>query len=169
MDGTLHRDGDVFVIRFERTLAHPIDRVWVALTERDRLAEWLGEVDLEPEPGGTLRIVFTVVDPPAVLETTVQAIEPPRLLQFRFADGDGDDNIVRFELTSEGDGTRLTLTQSRVPSERDLIDNAAGWHMRIDMLDASLDHGMQELSWSTVERYTVRYAALANALSQATP
>ncbi len=163
------REPDGGPIRIERPLAHPIERVWASLTERERLAEWLGEVDIEPWPGGKIRIVFTVVDPPVVLESVVQEIDPPRLLQFRFDDGEGDGNIVRFELTRQGDGTRLVLTQSRIPSDQELADNAGGWHMRIDMLEASLDDGMQELSWDEVGTLNTHYAAQVTALSPATP
>ena len=169
MDGTLYRDGEAFAIRFERILQHPIDRVWAALTERDRLAEWLGDVDIELRPGGAIRIVFSGVEPPAVLETAVDEFDPPRLLQFRFDDRAGDGNLVRFELTDQGKATRLVLTQSRVPSEHELADNAAGWHVRIDMLGASLDHGRQELPWARVEELNTRYAAIVAGLSPARP
>ncbi|MDQ3656323.1 MAG: SRPBCC domain-containing protein [Chloroflexota bacterium] len=140
-EAEIARASDDGRIRIERTFAHPIERVWAALTERDRLAEWIG-------PG---------------------EIEPPRLLQFRFVDGVGDDNMVRFDLTERGDATHLVLTQSRVPSDRDLADNAAGWHMRIDMLGASLDHGMQEISWDKIGELTAHYADRVAMLSTATP
>ncbi len=156
-------------IRIERTFAHPIERVWAALTERDRLAEWIGPGEIEPRRGGTIRIVFGSVEPPAVLESIVDEIEPPRLLQFRFDDGVGDDNMVRFELTARGEATHLVLTQIRVPSDRDLADNAAGWHMRIDMLGASLDDGRQELAWDKVGQLTTHYVELVATLSPATP
>lgn len=158
------REPDGGSFRIERTLAHPIERVWASLTEPDRLAEWLGEVEIEPRVGGRLRIVFTVVDPPAVLESVVDEIDPPQTLQFRFADGVGDDNLVRFELTAQGAGTRLALTQFRVPTDEELADNAGGWHVRIDMLEASLDHGVQEMPWSRVEALHARYTALVAGL-----
>jgi len=169
VDGTLYRDGEAFAIRFERILQHPIDRVWAALTERERLAEWLGEVEIELRAGGALRIVFSGVEPPAVLETVVDEFDPPRLLQLRFDDRAGDGNMVRFELAARDEATHLVLTQSRVPSEHELADNAAGWHMRLDMLGASLDHGRQELPWARVEELNTRYAAIVAALSPATP
>lgn len=156
-------------IRIERTFAHPIERVWAALTERDRLAEWIGPGEIELRTGGTIRIVFSGVEPPAVLESIVDEIEPPRLLQFRFADGVGDDNMVRFELTERGEATHLVLTQIRVPSDRDLADNGAGWHVRIDMLGASLDDGRQELAWDKVGQLTTHYVELVATLSPATP
>lgn len=103
MDGTLHRDGDTFMIRFERILNHPIEHVWAALTERKRLAEWLGPTAIDLRPGGAIRIEFSGVDPVPVLETVVDEIDPPRVLQFRFDDGPGNGNLVRFELADSPD------------------------------------------------------------------
>ncbi len=54
-EARLTRQPDGGRIRFERTFPHPLEQVWAALTERDRLAEWLGEVDLEPRAGGAIR------------------------------------------------------------------------------------------------------------------
>ena len=38
--GTLERVGDVSVLRYERRLAHPRERVWRALTDDAELAAW---------------------------------------------------------------------------------------------------------------------------------
>ena len=38
--GTLERHGDVSVLRYERRLAHPRERVWRAITEDADLAAW---------------------------------------------------------------------------------------------------------------------------------
>ena len=38
--GTVQRDGNGGTIRFERVLAHPVDRVWEAVTTPEGLADW---------------------------------------------------------------------------------------------------------------------------------
>ena len=38
--GTVERDGARGMIRFERVLAHPVERVWEAITTPDGLAGW---------------------------------------------------------------------------------------------------------------------------------
>ena len=40
-------------IRFERRLAHPIEKVWAALTERGELIKWWGDATLELVEGAT--------------------------------------------------------------------------------------------------------------------
>ena len=57
-DGTMERRGDRRVIRFERRLAHPVERVWRALTDPNEIAAWLAVAEpLELEQGG--RVVLT--------------------------------------------------------------------------------------------------------------
>jgi uncharacterized protein YndB with AHSA1/START domain len=41
MEGTVQQVDGRYVLRFERRLNHPVEKVWAALTESDRLAEWL--------------------------------------------------------------------------------------------------------------------------------
>lgn len=149
-------------IRFERLLPHPLTKVWAAITESDRLAEWLAEGEIEPRVGGRVHLAFTVVDPPAILETTVIEADPPRLISFPF--GGEADGVVRIELAEAEGGTLLTLTQSRVATTS-LADNAAGWHARIEMLEAALESGMQELSWDRIGELNARYGELTATLS----
>ena len=42
-DGTLTKTDDGYALRFERDLAHPVDKVWAALTQPDRMKGWLSE------------------------------------------------------------------------------------------------------------------------------
>lgn len=168
-EAEITRASDGGRLRFERTFPHPIEKVWAALTERDRLAEWIGPGEIEPRRGGAIRIVFSGVEPPAVLTSIVDEIDPPRMLQFRFDDGVGDDNMLRIELAEHGDTTHFVLKQIQVPSDRDLTDNAAGWHVRIDMLGTSLDDGKQELAWDKIGQLNTYHTELISTLSSATP
>jgi uncharacterized protein YndB with AHSA1/START domain len=38
-DATIEQHGDLYVIRFERFLRHPVERVWAAITEPDQLRQ----------------------------------------------------------------------------------------------------------------------------------
>ena len=94
-DGVVTVEGGRAVIRFERRLRHPVERVWDALTRPERIAEWFGEgeVHLELVPGGEYRTRTT--GPPELVEAivsvageegleqrnTVLAVEPPTLLE----------------------------------------------------------------------------------------
>ena len=43
--GTLEQVAGKRVLRFERRLDHPVERVWAALTEPEQLAGWLAAAD----------------------------------------------------------------------------------------------------------------------------
>jgi len=58
MTESLHSDAGRNVVRLERYLAHPPEKVWRALTEPAHLAQWFpAEVRLDLRPGG--RVTFT--------------------------------------------------------------------------------------------------------------
>jgi uncharacterized protein YndB with AHSA1/START domain len=58
LDGSLLRDEDGYVLRFERHLGHPVERVWWAITEPGELAQWFsGEAEIDLTVGG--KAVFT--------------------------------------------------------------------------------------------------------------
>lgn len=118
-------------VRFERTYAHPIERVWSAITDPDELARWFpSAVRMEPRVGGTVEFSG---DPYAEASTgTVLAYDPPRRLAFTW----GDDELY-FELRQASGGCILTLVdvlESRDAAAR----NAAGWMICIGELERSL-------------------------------
>ena len=109
------------VLRFERRLAHPIERVWAALTDPDELIGWWGRAQVELEPGGRFAMAWLNVDDEgnrAEMEATITELDPPRLLELS-----GDiHGVLRFELAADGDETVLTFTSTldlpgRVPDE----------------------------------------------------
>ncbi len=116
MHGTFETIDGRPAVRFERRLAHPIEVVWRAVTEREHLAHWF--------PGG---------EPPAPEQITEE--DPPRVRAWNWGD-EGDH--LRLELAPTGDGCVLTLIHilgSRDQAARD----AAGWHVCVDALEGYLD------------------------------
>jgi uncharacterized protein YndB with AHSA1/START domain len=143
-DGTLERRDDRQVLRFERHLDHPVERVWRALTEPDEIAAWLALAELDLREGGSVVLSWQNTDPDgnsAVARGTVTALEPPRLVEF-------DTDIhgrLRWELEPDGDGTTLTFTaQAQLPPDWEL-EVLAGWHIHLDHLEAVLDG--QTIDW----------------------
>ena len=119
-DGTLERRGGKQVMRLERRLAHPVERVWRALTEPDELAAWLALAELELVEGGRVVLTWQNTDEEgntAVARGTVSALDPPRLLELdTYIHG-----TLRWELEPIGDTTSLTSLPSlsyRNPSSR---------------------------------------------------
>ncbi|MDG4805568.1 SRPBCC family protein [Micromonospora sp. WMMD1120] len=119
---------------FVRDLRHPPTTVWAALTDPSQLAQWapfLADRDLGDPGAATLTLVDgdTTTEQPA----TVRRAEPPHLLEYTW----GDD-LLRWELTALGAGTRLTLRHT--VADRGLLPMvAAGWHLCLDVADRLLD------------------------------
>jgi uncharacterized protein YndB with AHSA1/START domain len=139
-DGTLERHDGHQLIRFERRLAHPVERVWRALTEPDELAAWLALAELELEVGGRVVLTWQNTDEDgntAVARGTVSALDPPRLLEF-------DTDIhgrLRWELEPDGDGTALSFSAEVDLPEEYESEVIAGWHIHLDHLEEVLDGG----------------------------
>ena len=99
-------------IRLDVELAHPPERVWRAIVEPSRLAEWFLPGDLSPVVGH--RFVITpdgqagFIDP---IEAEVLAADPPRRLAMRWLAPELDAR-VSMSLVRVPGGCRLTLRQS---------------------------------------------------------
>ena len=137
-DGTLETGDGRHVMRYGRRLAHPIDRVWAALTEPSELRGWLADADIELVAGGRVQLRWLNTDDEgnsAVADGTVSALDPPRLFEL-----DTDPHgILRWELREADGGTALTLTVS-VPAPKAGVDLArAGWHIHLEHLADALD------------------------------
>jgi uncharacterized protein YndB with AHSA1/START domain len=165
----LERDGRS-VLRFERLLGHPRERVWRALTERDQLEAWHPTPFLfEPRPGGGVSFLPS----PGVPEMgtgRVLACDEPSLLVHTW----GEDEL-RWTLEERGGDCLLTLEHSfadRFKAARD----GAGWHICLIALSARLDDrevpakgGPERLpeGWSELNEEYLRRFGIAR--QQATP
>jgi uncharacterized protein YndB with AHSA1/START domain len=125
-------DGKV-ELRFERVYPRPIATVWAAMTTPERLADWLGAVDLEPHVGGRFNC-FINRDEDAQTRGTVLAWEPPRLLSFSWRTPGEPETAVRAELSDAGGGqTRLVFTHGMLDRKwMGLV--FPGWHQLLERL-----------------------------------
>ncbi len=93
-------------VRREIVLEDPVEEVWAALTEPERLEEWFAnDVELDVRPGG--EGVFRWGDGDE-RRAIVEEVEPERYLSLRFE----DDGLVELELEQAGGATRLFVTES---------------------------------------------------------
>lgn len=131
-DGTLDTSGPRPAVRLERHLPDPPPVVWQAITERGQLKAWFPCDVIVEGDRWVVGAPITFTFPPEVTDLTmtgtVLAVDEPNLLSYSW----GEDEILRFELHPEGDGTRLVLTDQLQASWA--ARNAAGWENCLDML-----------------------------------
>jgi uncharacterized protein YndB with AHSA1/START domain len=151
--GTIETTGDGrYVLRYERRLRHPVAKVWDALTVPERMQEWWAlAAELELAEGGRVRLEW--LNGPAVAEGRITRLEPPTAIEL---DTDIHGRLL-WELASDGDGTRLTLTVTAPIPDEFLTEVAAGWHVHIDFLEDALDG--RPIDWESwpKERWEVHH------------
>lgn len=139
--GEVLRDGDMFGLRYERTLRHSPERVWRALTESDQLQHWL-PVDIvgERREGAEITAPFwqAVVDKYEIADATlpgrILTWDPPRTFSWMW-----DRDTLIFELHPTEHGTRLVFTTWVVDTTAGVDKTAAGYHVCLDQLVELLD------------------------------
>ncbi|PXY19339.1 hypothetical protein BAY60_31760 [Prauserella muralis] len=130
------------MLRFERRLAHPPEKVWRAVTEPAELAHWFpAAVSGRPAQGATLEFGFGESTDSTVdySEGTVTEFDPPRVFEFRWA-----GSTLRFEVVPDGEGSRLlfshTLDGATTAGDRpSAARQAPGWDACLAALAARLD------------------------------
>jgi uncharacterized protein YndB with AHSA1/START domain len=143
-DGILERRDGKDVIRFERHLTHPVERVWAALTKPDELIRWWGEAEIDLVEGGRFVLRWLNTDEDgnaAVMHGTITRLRPPNLLE---TSGDMH-GMLRWELRPEAGGTLLTFTSTLDLPEEYRSRTIAGWHFHLDALAEELDGGKVDL------------------------
>jgi uncharacterized protein YndB with AHSA1/START domain len=132
--GTVQQlDDGRWQLRFTRKLAHPVEKVWSAISEPEHLASWFPTtIEGDRRTGAKLTFSFPSGEAPA-MEGEMLAYQPDSVMELTW----GPD-VVRIELRPVGDGTELTLLDTlneRGKAARD----GAGWHVCLDALEAELD------------------------------
>jgi uncharacterized protein YndB with AHSA1/START domain len=124
---------------FRRRYPDPIDEVWSAITESDRLARWLGSYEGDPSADRTVLLTMTSQEDAGGEPATVNLVEcrPPERLVVDISEANQEVWRIAVTLATEVDATTLLFQQS-VPPEMDPADVACGWHWYLDRLAASL-------------------------------
>ncbi|PYE11768.1 uncharacterized protein YndB with AHSA1/START domain [Williamsia limnetica] len=127
-------EGDA--VSFVRTFNAPIDDVWAAVTESDRLARWIGFFTGDPEQGYVEFTMNAEGDDVTPARYNIRRCEPPRVLQVHTTDDFGTWDLI-VELV-ETDGV-TTLTLSQIIDDPKTIENTGpGWEYYLDRLVAAL-------------------------------
>ena len=134
--GTIKRTRGCFEARLERFLEHDQQAVWAMLTDASRLPEWLAPGDLAQRKGGAAKLNFP--ESGTIIDSTVSAIDPPRLIEYSWSGPGEPERPVRWETSAQGGGTRLVLTL-RIPQTEDIARSCAGWEAHLQMLLAAIE------------------------------
>lgn len=130
------RDG-VDTIAFTRTFAAPMESVWAAVTESDRLERWIGTWRGDPADGFVLFHMNAEGDDVPEETFTITTCTPPRRLVLD-THSPADNIAWHMELDlAEADGvTTLTFSQS-VPEPAMAGGVGPGWDYYLDRLVAA--------------------------------
>jgi uncharacterized protein YndB with AHSA1/START domain len=134
-------------LEFRRSWPDPIESVWAALTERDRLVRWIGTYDGERRPGGSGTFAMTQEEGEhAGSPTRIVECDPPRRLVVEWVQEGSENWRVDVDLWAQDVRTVLRFIQF-FPAGADVIDMALGWHWYLDKLGAEIDGGPQPADW----------------------
>lgn len=143
---TAVQSDETLVLHLSRHFDAPREAVFHAWTDPDALAQWMGpravkarDVTVDLRVGGRYSLTMDGKDGSVYpLSGTYREIVPPKRLVFTFAWGHGDlegvEMLVTLDFTEERGGTLLSLTQTKVPSERARDSHTEGWTGSFDCL-----------------------------------
>lgn len=120
---------------FSRTFRAPVEDVWAAVTEPDRLERWIGTWEGDPASG---QVLFTMTAEGEGAQPAVNQIEecrPPYLLQVSFTEG-GQPWVLRLELR-EADGVTTLDFAQRITDPELGASYGPGWEYYLDRLVAA--------------------------------
>ena len=142
---------------FRRHLPHPIEVVWVALTDPLERKAWFGETVIDGRTGGTIEMMPD--NPPAAPDANrmtgrILVWDPPHVLEHEWRQRIVEDSVVRDELTADGDGTLLIFTHTGL-STTNARGFIPGTHAFLDRLEA-------HLAGTALPNWSDRYAEVAS-------
>ena len=162
---TFDRHGEAIDVRFVRRYPRPVEKVWAALTEPARLADWMAAAYVQPFVGGRFELMTDGAHPSL---GRVRVWDPPHTLEFSWTNTHAPDSVVRCELTSIPDGTELIFTHQGMPYVNSAL-MLPGWHDFLDRLATVLEGGLptkppsyRPLQATYIERYKLEGVRLSH-------
>jgi uncharacterized protein YndB with AHSA1/START domain len=137
--GTLGTADGKGIVRMEDRFDTDVADLWSALTERRRLARWLGEVEGDFRLGGEFRAHFFASGWKGT--GRVEACEPSQRLLVQTTDVDGrETHSIEATLSLDGDQTTLVIEERGMPVDH-LAGYGAGIQIHVEDLAAYLAGG----------------------------
>jgi uncharacterized protein YndB with AHSA1/START domain len=163
------------VVRLERVLDAPIERVWEYIATDELRKSWLGGGTIDLEVGGKVHLLYDnsslTNEPmhdddtfePHVEDGTILEVDPPRLLSYTWGEWFGQSCVVTFTLNPVGDRTQLVLTHSRVATIELSLDVARGWHVHLDVLESKFNGTPMPKIWDRFDEVGAYYESMGTA------
>jgi uncharacterized protein YndB with AHSA1/START domain len=118
------------VVERELVIAASPETVWDLLVDPAKASAWMGMQSWsEPTPGGVYRVE---VIPGKIASGEYVELDPPNRLVFTWGwEGESavppGSSTIEFELSADGDGTRLRFVHSGLPSAESAGSHSHGW------------------------------------------
>jgi len=103
-----------FVI--ERTYSTPVDKVWQAITDKDKMRQWYFDLkEFKAEVGFEFTFVGGSEDKQYLHLCRITEVEPQKKLAYSWQyEGYPGESVVTWELFDEGSHTRVKLTHAGI-------------------------------------------------------
>jgi uncharacterized protein YndB with AHSA1/START domain len=149
--GQLHKET---MVRFERLLPGPMERVWDYLTSSEHLGKWLLNGTIEPREGGAVNLGD------GHIRGVVTQWQPPRRLTYTwnvFSPGAYPESYLTLELEPRGEQVALTLTHRPILLPEFEGRTMMGWHTFLARLLAVVEGREPEPQAELMERHRILY------------
>lgn len=126
MLAVIDKQGNEYVVQFERYFSYSIEEVWSVLTENSKLKKWMSNLQIESlKTGGIIK--FDMMDG-SFINIDILECQVNSVLEFTW-----DKDRVRFEIHKEESGTLLLLKEYIHVLTDHTPKDIAGWHICLDL------------------------------------
>lgn len=151
------RDGQDHIV-LTRTFNAPIEHVWAALTESERLGRWFATWTGDPA-SGRVEVAWAFEDEMPVETYAIETCDAPRHLRVRnLHDDPGQVWVLDAQLHEEGGRTVLTFAQG-LTAAHPVPDVGPGWEYYLDRLVHTVHTGqVSDRGWDGYLEMATEYA-----------
>ncbi|HZG95443.1 MAG TPA: SRPBCC family protein [Mycobacteriales bacterium] len=142
--GEVIRDDQGMRLEFVRSYDEPIDNVWGALTESERLSRWFGTWSGDPSTG-TVDLLMQEDQSGGPQPARILECAPPTRLVVELPSPDGPW-LLSVALQERGGGTELVFNH-RLAEPYDATSVGPGWHYYLDRLGAEISGAEVPTDW----------------------